>query len=163
MKERKCRGNGVEQAPTDWMTAVVRRPPPVTLRPYSARRKPTSNGHRAALIGFPVENAFIFAWTSILTPLFFKRQLQFGKKEMRILMVGLDAAGKTTILYKLTLGEGEFVKMISLRIFQNVQHVGRREGAIADRCLFYLFYLSLSMTPRSCHHDSYDWIQRRDC
>ncbi|GCC31079.1 ADP-ribosylation factor 1 [Chiloscyllium punctatum] len=28
-----------------------------------------------------------------------------GKKEMRILMVGLDAAGKTTILYKLKLGE----------------------------------------------------------
>jgi hypothetical protein len=29
----------------------------------------------------------------------------FGKKDMRILMVGLDAAGKTTILYKLKLGE----------------------------------------------------------
>ena len=29
----------------------------------------------------------------------------FGKKELRILMVGLDAAGKTTILYKLKLGE----------------------------------------------------------
>lgn len=29
----------------------------------------------------------------------------FGKKSMRILMVGLDAAGKTTILYKLKLGE----------------------------------------------------------
>nr|XP_027205385.1 ADP-ribosylation factor 6-like [Dermatophagoides pteronyssinus] len=29
----------------------------------------------------------------------------FGKKECRILMVGLDAAGKTTILYKLKLGE----------------------------------------------------------
>ncbi|CAH0547896.1 unnamed protein product [Brassicogethes aeneus] len=29
----------------------------------------------------------------------------FGKKPMRILMVGLDAAGKTTILYKLKLGE----------------------------------------------------------
>jgi len=28
-----------------------------------------------------------------------------GKKEVRILMVGLDAAGKTTILYKLMLGE----------------------------------------------------------
>ncbi|XP_022918649.1 ADP ribosylation factor 4-like [Onthophagus taurus] len=29
----------------------------------------------------------------------------FGKKQMRILMVGLDAAGKTTVLYKLKLGE----------------------------------------------------------
>ena len=28
---------------------------------------------------------------------------------MRILMVGLDAAGKTTILYKLKLGEGKFL------------------------------------------------------
>ena len=29
----------------------------------------------------------------------------FAKRELRILMVGLDAAGKTTILYKLKLGE----------------------------------------------------------
>jgi len=29
----------------------------------------------------------------------------FSRREMRILMVGLDAAGKTTILYKLKLGE----------------------------------------------------------
>jgi GTPase SAR1 family protein len=28
-----------------------------------------------------------------------------GKKEMRLIMVGLDAAGKTTVLYKLKLGE----------------------------------------------------------
>merc|ERR1712046_452731 len=28
-----------------------------------------------------------------------------GKKDCRILMVGLDAAGKTTVLYKLKLGE----------------------------------------------------------
>ena len=32
-------------------------------------------------------------------------RLLYSKKEMRILMVGLDAAGKTTILYKLKLGE----------------------------------------------------------
>lgn len=32
-------------------------------------------------------------------------QRLFGKSQMRILMVGLDAAGKTTILYKLKLGE----------------------------------------------------------
>ncbi|QHO19331.1 ADP-ribosylation factor [Arachis hypogaea] len=32
-------------------------------------------------------------------------RMLYSKKEMRILMVGLDAAGKTTILYKLKLGE----------------------------------------------------------
>ncbi|KAG6595012.1 ADP-ribosylation factor 1-like [Cucurbita pepo subsp. pepo] len=32
-------------------------------------------------------------------------RMLFAKKEMRILMVGLDASGKTTILYKLKLGE----------------------------------------------------------
>ncbi|KAL8275758.1 hypothetical protein Esti_000321 [Eimeria stiedai] len=36
---------------------------------------------------------------------FFRSSRLFGKREMRILMVGLDAAGKTTILYKLKLGE----------------------------------------------------------
>jgi len=40
--------------------------------------------------------------SSVFSSLF---QGLFGKKEMRILMVGLDAAGKTTILYKLKLGE----------------------------------------------------------
>ena len=37
---------------------------------------------------------------------------------MRILMVGLDAAGKTTILYKLKLGEGECAN------WQNFQNDG---------------------------------------
>ncbi|PKA47854.1 ADP-ribosylation factor 1 [Apostasia shenzhenica] len=32
-------------------------------------------------------------------------KMLFARREMRILMVGLDAAGKTTILYKLKLGE----------------------------------------------------------
>ena len=48
----------------------------------------------------------------------------FAKKQMRILMVGLDAAGKTTILYKLKLGEivttiptiGKFL-FITIRLF----------------------------------------------
>ena len=48
----------------------------------------------------------------------------FAKKQMRILMVGLDAAGKTTILYKLKLGEivttiptiGKFL-FIAIRLF----------------------------------------------
>ena len=39
------------------------------------------------------------------TSIFQRISSLFGKKEMRILMVGLDAAGKTTILYKLKLGE----------------------------------------------------------
>ena len=39
-------------------------------------------------------NLFAKVWTRML-----------GTKKMQILMVGLDAAGKTTILYKLKLGE----------------------------------------------------------
>merc|ERR1711965_421555 len=38
--------------------------------------------------------AFTWVWQRLL-----------GKKEMRIVMVGLDAAGKTTVLYNLKLGE----------------------------------------------------------
>lgn len=34
-------------------------------------------------------------------------KLTFRKKEQRILMIGLDAAGKTTILYKLKMGEAQ--------------------------------------------------------
>ena len=49
----------------------------------------------------------------------------WGKKEMRILMVGLDAAGKTTILYKLKLGE--IVTTIPT-IGTYIQDVGRRSN-----------------------------------
>ena len=52
----------------------------------------------------------------------------FGNKEMRILMVGLDAAGKTTILYKLKLGEivttiptiGFNVETVEYKIFHSL-------------------------------------------
>merc|ERR1712008_269960 len=47
-----------------------------------------------------------------------------GKTDMRILMVGLDAAGKTTILYKLKLGE--VVTMIPTIGF-NVESVGYKD------------------------------------
>jgi len=47
---------------------------------------------------FSKKNAMGLAFTKIW-------QRMIGKQEMRILMVGLDAAGKTTILYKLKLGE----------------------------------------------------------
>ena len=46
----------------------------------------------------------------------------FGKREMRILMVGLDASGKTTILYKLKLGE----------IVTTIPTIGKNES---DPCL----------------------------
>lgn len=63
---------------------------------------------------FPVSAVFRyrFLWPVSLPPVYSMGNIfanlfkgLFGKKEMRILMVGLDAAGKTTILYKLKLGE----------------------------------------------------------
>ena len=54
-----------------------------------------------------LRNPLILPRTSAIMGLTFSRLFDrlWGKKEMRILMVGLDAAGKTTILYKLKLGE----------------------------------------------------------
>lgn len=51
--------------------------------------------------------SFWFSWELKKMGLSFTKLFSrlFAKKEMRILMVGLDAAGKTTILYKLKLGE----------------------------------------------------------
>lgn len=59
---------------------------------------------------FPHLSPLSYSWHHIrviIMGLSFSRLFSelFGKKEMRILMVGLDAAGKTTILYKLKLGE----------------------------------------------------------
>lgn len=61
----------------------------------------------------------------------------WGKKEMRILMVGLDAAGKTTILYKLKLGEIVYVCGLrrtldnALILYQNHHSYNRYDGGLS--------------------------------
>eukprot|EP00903_Cladosiphon_okamuranus_P015532 g14340.t1 len=72
---------------------LFRPPPPYERKPVhcTSNRSPLSPGIRQKLT---MGLAFSRLW-----------ERMFGKKEMRILMVGLDAAGKTTILYKLKLGE----------------------------------------------------------
>merc|ERR1711903_364770 len=59
---------------------------------------------RKALLLVPLHLSY-FTYQNIMGNVFAKLFANFGKKEARILMVGLDAAGKTTILYKLKLGE----------------------------------------------------------
>lgn len=61
--------------------------PPKTPHPSVAQ---TPRNQKLKIMGVSFSQLFSSLW---------------GKKEMRILMVGLDAAGKTTILYKLKLGE----------------------------------------------------------
>ena len=62
----------------------------------------------------------------------------FAKKQMRILMVGLDAAGKTTILYKLKLGE----------IVTTIPTIGKY-SELQSFCIFFLnFYLILDIFIR---------------
>merc|ERR1711990_1434421 len=53
-------------------------------------------------LGHLADLHFLFIMGIAFTKLFARL---ISKKEMRILMVGLDAAGKTTILYKFKLGE----------------------------------------------------------
>uniref|UniRef100_A0A8C3J4D3 ADP ribosylation factor 5 n=6 Tax=Neoaves TaxID=3078114 RepID=A0A8C3J4D3_9CHAR len=71
------------------------------LRHGGARRQ---RGGSAAVPSRPVPPAAAAAAAMGLTVSAIFSRI-FGKKQMRILMVGLDAAGKTTILYKLKLGE----------------------------------------------------------
>merc|ERR1712066_376918 len=68
------------------------------------------------LSSVPATAAMGFAFSKIW-------QRMIGKQDMRILMVGLDAAGKTTILYKLKLGE---VVTTIPTIGFNVETVGYR-------------------------------------
>ena len=75
----------------------------------------------------------------------------FGNKEMRILMVGLDAAGKTTILYKLKLDEvvttiptvGTFLIYFSvpeINLLTGTHHIRLqcRVDYVQKHCLFHL-------------------------
>ena len=76
-------------------------------------------------------------------------QRLIGKQEMRILMVGLDAAGKTTILYKLKLGE---VVTTSLRF-----------DIAGIQCIS---WPSITQDFRRCESAAKDpnhWVQRGDC
>ena len=71
----------------------------------------------------------------------------FAKKEMRILMVGLDAAGKTTILYKLKLGE----------IVTTIRTIGMLRSVESVLVFFYLFFFtyfdsSCCMVRNLTHH-----------
>ncbi|MCO5613088.1 hypothetical protein L7F22_067362 [Adiantum nelumboides] len=64
-------------------------------------------------------------------------QRLIAKKEMRILMVGLDAAGKTTILYKLKLGE--IVTTIPTIVFVIMLAVCKCDCLLAPGILFLWF------------------------
>ena len=81
---------------TDAHSALGRDNDSTSFRPARAKLIKTqqsitkSSNHRVNTMGL----TFSRLWERLL-----------GKAEMRILMVGLDAAGKTTVLYKLKLGE----------------------------------------------------------
>ena len=55
------------------------------------------------------------------------RKRLFQNREVRILMVGLDASGKTTILYKLKLGE----------VVMTVPTI----GMLSDHLFIYIFWI----------------------
>jgi GTPase SAR1 family protein len=65
----------------------------------------------------------------------------FKNKEARILMVGLDAAGKTTILYKLKLDENVTTiptSMLLIAFFNNFSWFQRRNSSIQEGYLYHV-------------------------
>jgi GTPase SAR1 family protein len=64
----------------------------------------------------------------------------FGKKDMRILMVGLDAAGKTTILYKLKLGE----------VVTSIPTIGTHPPQSCPECVLISIFLAYRFQCRNC-------------
>jgi GTPase SAR1 family protein len=86
----------------------------------------------------PLDSSSQFTMGNVFATLF---KGLFGKKEMRILMVGLDAAGKTTILYKLKLGEivttiptiGKSVLLMNYCVLDKSYHLQRPLRTSDDR------------------------------
>ncbi|XP_018646368.1 ADP-ribosylation factor, arf, putative [Schistosoma mansoni] len=72
----------------------------------------------------------------------------FGKKEVRILMVGLDAAGKTTILYRLKLGESvTTIPTLDSMVRQwNIETLVLRCGMSVDKIKYVLYGDIISKT-----------------
>ncbi|KAJ9518642.1 hypothetical protein QJQ45_018662, partial [Haematococcus lacustris] len=66
--------------------------------PKARQRLHRAAEYRRAVVVASMGNAFGGLFTGLLDKL-------FGSREMRVVMLGLDAAGKTTILYKLHIGE----------------------------------------------------------
>ena len=79
-----------------------------------------------------------------------------AKKEMRILMVGLDAAGKTTILYKLKLGE--IVTTIPTIGF-NVETVEYKKSILLfGTSVVKIKFVPFGDTITKIHKVSYSWL-----
>jgi hypothetical protein len=69
-------------------------------------------------------------------------------------MVGLDAAGKTTILYKLKLGEGEFISAFSHNGDESLLAV---EALDFSKNVQILILCSLLTFHYSCNNHSHHW------
>ena len=73
------------------------KPPSVNFK-CAHRSSPRVTKSNATMGNSPSTTAFVKSFKQAFDKL-------FGNKEMRVVMLGLDAAGKTTILYKLHIGE----------------------------------------------------------
>ncbi|KAL0371574.1 UNVERIFIED_CONTAM: ADP-ribosylation factor 2 [Sesamum angustifolium] len=74
----------------------------------------------------------------------------FAKKEMRILMVGLDAAGKTTILYKLKLGE----------IVTTIPTIGFNVETVEYKNISFTVGMLGARTSYNCNYSTYEEVQK---
>ena len=76
----------------------------------------------------------------------------FGSKEVRILILGLDNAGKTTILYRLQNESDEAVQTIPTIGF-NVETLQYKNIKVSGRCalLFVLFFVCKIICAVSCY------------